>query len=60
MNERVEPLLLLEHVRAGRPRCLALERQVHAFVAAVLLGMTWLDSLVAYAQPTPPDRESAQ
>jgi len=37
-----------------------LQRKMHAFMAAVLLGMAGLDSFHANPQPEPPDGKLAQ
>jgi transposase InsO family protein len=50
LYEIVEAGLLLETVRAGRPRGLFLQGQMHALMAAVLLRMAWLDALDGNAQ----------
>ena len=52
--------LLLQQVGAGRPGGFFLQGQMHAFVPAVLLGMTRPDALDADAQAQPPDRELAR
>jgi hypothetical protein len=36
---------LLQGVHARRPGCFLFEGEVHAFVPAILLGMTWFDAL---------------
>jgi hypothetical protein len=56
----VEPGLLLEEVASGRPRGFFLQGEMHALMAAVLLGMAGLDPFNANTQPEPPDRETAQ
>jgi hypothetical protein len=48
-EEGIEAFLLLQAVEAWR--------EVHAFMAAVLLRMTWLDPLDRNAEPEPPHRE---
>ena len=52
----IEAGLLLEEVGAGRLGGLLLERQVHAFVAPVLLRVAGLDAFDVDAEPEPPDR----
>src|SRR5689334_11641448 len=59
-QEGLEAFLLLQAVEARRAGCLFLECQMHAFVAAVLLRMTWLDALDGDAEPEPPDRKLRQ
>lgn len=54
-DEVVEPGLLLQAVCARRSGCFLLQGQVHALVAAVLLGMTRLDAFDVDAQSQPPD-----
>ena len=46
-HELIEAFLLLQEVEGSRLGGFLLERQVHALVAAVLLGMTGLDALQA-------------
>jgi hypothetical protein len=57
LDEGVEAGLLLEAVHAGRSGGLPLQREVHAFVTAVLLGMAGLDAFDGDAEPEPPDGE---
>ncbi len=57
LDERVEAGLLLQAVHAGRTGRLLLQGQVHALVAAVLLGMAGLDALDLDAPAQPPDGE---
>jgi hypothetical protein len=57
VREIVEAGLLLQGVHARRPGCLLFEGEVHAFVAAILLGMTWFDALDGDAQSEPPNGE---
>ena len=56
-NEIIELGLLLQEVLAGRLGGLELERQMHAFVAAVLLRVAGLDALDLDAKAEPPNRE---
>lgn len=53
-HELVEAGLLLQAVDAWRSGSFLLERQVHALMAAVLLGMARLDTLDVDAQAQPP------
>jgi hypothetical protein len=55
--ELVEAGLLLQAVHAGRPGGLFLEREMHALVTPVLLGISRLDPLDGDAESQPPDRE---
>ncbi len=55
-DEGVELGLLLEQICAGGPRGFLLERQVYAFTASILLGMTRPDAFDADAQAQPPNR----
>jgi hypothetical protein len=57
LQEDIELGLLLQKVGAGGAGGFLLEGEVHAFVAAVLLGMTGLDAFDADAQAQPPHRE---
>jgi hypothetical protein len=60
VKELVEASLLLQEVGCSRFGGLFLEREMHAFVTAILLGMTRLDALDADAEAQPPDRQLAQ
>ncbi len=60
LDELVEPSLLLQKIPNGRLSGLFLQCEMHVFVAAVLLRVTWLDPFDADAQPQPPDGELAQ
>jgi hypothetical protein len=60
VTEVVEPRLLLEHVRGGRLGRFALQREVHALMPPVLLGVPWLDSFDLDAEAHAPDGELAQ
>ena len=60
IDEVIELGLLLQEVVRGGLGGLFFQRQVHALVAAILLGMTGLDALDANAQAQPPDGELAQ
>jgi hypothetical protein len=56
----VEPGLLLKEVCSGGLGGFFLQGQMHALMAAVLLGMARPDPFNANTQPEPPDREFAQ
>jgi hypothetical protein len=60
VDEVVEACWLLKEVGSGRLGGFFLEREVHAFMAAILLGMAGLDSFNANAQAKPPDGKLAQ
>jgi hypothetical protein len=60
LDKVIEPGLLLKKVQTGRLGGFFFQREMHAFMAAVLLRMARLDALNANAQPEPPDREFAQ
>jgi len=60
LDELVEPSLLLQKIPSGRLGGLFLQREMHAFVAAVLLRVARLDPFDADAQPQPPDGQFAQ
>src|SRR6185369_9004388 len=57
LDKGVELGLLLKEVGAGRTSRFFLQRQMHAFVTAVLLWMTGLDALDGDPQPEPPHRK---
>jgi hypothetical protein len=57
LEEAIEAGLLLQAVGAWRAGGLLLEGEVHALVAAVLLGVSWLDALDGDAESEPPDGE---
>src|SRR5580704_4575580 len=59
-DEVVEASLLLQEVASGRLGGFFLQREMHAFMAAVLLGMSGLDAFNADPQAEPPDGELAQ
>jgi hypothetical protein len=59
-EEVVEPGLLLEHIRGGRLRCFAFQREVHALVPPVLLWVAGLDPFDLDPQSQPPDGQFAQ
>ncbi len=51
----IKALLLLQEVEAGRVGRFLLQRQMHAFMAAILFWMAWFDPLNLDAQTEPPD-----
>jgi hypothetical protein len=53
-NEGIKLRLLLQEVGTCRFCRLLLQRQVHAFMTAILLRVTRLDPLNANPQPQPP------
>src|SRR5436190_22360198 len=55
LNEVIKSRLLLQEVRCGVLGGLLLERQVHALVAAILLGVTGLNALDLQTEAQPPD-----
>ena len=55
VHEVVEASLLLQGIHAGGPGCFLFEGEVHALVAAILLGMTWFYALDGDAEPEPPN-----
>jgi hypothetical protein len=59
-DERIEARLLLQEVQCRGLGRFAFQRQMHALVAAILLGMTWLDALDADAQAQPPHRQACE
>ena len=56
----VEARLLLKKIGGGQLGSLFLQREMHAFMAAVLLRMAGLDPFDADAQAQPPHRELAK
>src|SRR6266536_3284339 len=54
------PSLLLKKIAGRRLGGLFLQGQMHALMAAVLLGVARLNPLDANTEPEPPDRELAQ
>ncbi len=54
--EVIEFALLLQEVKPRRLSGLLFERQMHAFVAAILLGVSGFDTLNINAQAEPPYR----
>jgi hypothetical protein len=59
-SERIEAALLGGSVASGGSCGLSLQRPMHAFVTAVLLGMGGLDQLGTDPQADPPDREARE
>ena len=57
LDEGVEAGLLLEHVAGRGLGSFRLEREMHAFMPAVLLGMPGCDALDVDAEAQPPDGE---
>ena len=57
VEEVVEAGLLLQGVHAWGPGCFLLQGEMHALVAAVLLGMAWLDAFDVDAEAEPPNRK---
>jgi hypothetical protein len=53
LDKPVEALLLLQEVRRGWTRGLALQVEVHSLVLSVLLGMTGRDPLRPDPEPHP-------
>src|SRR5437879_6309009 len=60
LHELVEARLLLKKIAGRRLGGLFLQGQMHALMAAVLLGVARLNPLDANTEPEPPDRELAQ
>jgi hypothetical protein len=60
LDEAIELGLLLKKVLRSRPGRFLLQREVHAFVATVLLRVAGLDALKADPQAQPPHRELAR
>src|SRR5580700_7285854 len=54
-DEGIEAGLLLQAVATRGPRGLLLQGQMHSLMAAVLLGVAWLDALDGDTEPEPPD-----
>src|SRR5262249_29445176 len=59
LDEFVEPSLLLQEIGSSRFGGFFLQGQMHAFMAAVLLGMPRFDAFDANPQAEPPHRELA-
>jgi hypothetical protein len=60
LEEVIEASLLLQEVSRGGFGGFFLQGEVHAFMAAILLGMAGADAFDADAQPKPPDGEFAE
>jgi hypothetical protein len=60
MDKRVKAHLLLQDIVGRGAGRVGLEREVHALMPAVLLGMAGRDALEPDAEPEPPDGEFAQ
>jgi hypothetical protein len=60
IDKSIEASLLLQEVVGGWFGGLIFECQVHAFMAAILLGVSWLDPFDIDAKASPPDRELTQ
>ena len=60
LDKLVEARLLWQEVCRGWLGGFFLQSEVHAFVTAILLGVTRLDTLDADAEAKPPDRQLAQ
>src|SRR5207302_11014532 len=59
-DELIEARLLLQEILGGRLGGLLLERQMHAFVAAVLLRVSGLAALDIDPEPQPPHRQARE
>ena len=59
-DEIVELALLLKTIEARRACGFLFEREMHAFVSSILLGMTRPDPFDTDAQTKPPDRKAAE
>ena len=57
LDKVIETGLLLQAVHSGRSGCFFLQREMHTFVAAVLLRVARLDALDGNAEAEPPHRE---
>ena len=54
LEEAIEPCLLLQEVGGGRFGGFFLEHEMHAFMAAILLGMAGFDALDTDCEAQPP------
>src|SRR6185369_2046850 len=57
LDKGIELGLLLQKVSASRPSGFVFQRQMHALMAAILLGMTGTNAFDADAQAQPPHRQ---
>lgn len=57
LDEGIELGLLLQKVSTGRPSGFVFQRQMHALVAAILLGMTRANPFDTDPQAQPPHRQ---
>src|SRR6185437_10046661 len=60
LHEVIEARLLLKDIRGSWSRGGFFQREVHAFMSAVLLGVAGRDALQADPQPEPPHGQFAQ
>ena len=60
LDKVIEAGLLLQEVGGGRLGSFFLQSEMHAFVSAILLGMTRLDAFDTNAEAKPPDGEFAE
>jgi hypothetical protein len=60
VDKPVEAGLLLQEVGSGGLSGFFLQGEMHAFLAAVLLGMAWLNAFDADAQAQPPHCQLAE
>ena len=60
IDKLVEAGLLLKEIGGSGLGGFFLQREMHPFMAAVLLRMAWLDAFDANAEAKPPDRQLAQ
>jgi hypothetical protein len=56
-DELIEPSLLLQEVFGRRLSGFLLQREIHALMAAILVGMARLDAFDVDPEPQPPDRK---
>jgi len=60
IHEIVEAGLLRQAVSASRLRCFFFQGEMPALMAAILLGVAWLDAFNGDAKPQPKDGEPGQ